>query len=225
MIDRETIQSELRSFFPFPVALQPEDPRVTQKVFRYTSIKYYNWNLTITFSQSTLPEHLCNWRQSLSSSAQSSPCYAATAPSSVENRFPCSRAFNVGNRKKSPGCQVWTVRRMGQQLHSSPPQKIQCQMGGMGRGIVMVQQDAPSAALGRFSGNFWRTCGRATVVYHCAVTVLWCLSGIVATWPPAAKKMSTIFFPTLFAIFTLTGRSSLGNTQTDEWHFVSGSHW
>ena len=34
--------------------------RVTQKVFRYTSIKWYNWNLTITFSHSTLPEHLCN---------------------------------------------------------------------------------------------------------------------------------------------------------------------
>ena len=34
--------------------------RVTQKVFRYSSIKYYNWNLTITFYQSTLPEHLCN---------------------------------------------------------------------------------------------------------------------------------------------------------------------
>ena len=34
--------------------------RVTQIFFRYTSIKYYNWNLTITFYQSTLPEHLCN---------------------------------------------------------------------------------------------------------------------------------------------------------------------
>ena len=34
--------------------------RVTQKVFRYTSIKYYNWNVTITFSQSILPQYLCN---------------------------------------------------------------------------------------------------------------------------------------------------------------------
>ena len=39
-----------------------------------------------------------------------------------------------------------TVRRMGQQLHRSPPQKINSQMGGMGRGIVMVQQDAPQSS-------------------------------------------------------------------------------
>ena len=79
-----------------------------------------------------------HWRQSLSYSAQSSPWYAATASSSVENCFSRSRAFTVGNRKKSPGGQVWTVRRMGQQLHRSTPQKIHCQIGGIERGTVMV---------------------------------------------------------------------------------------
>ena len=53
---------------------------------------------------------------------------------------------SVGNRKKSPRCQVWTARRMGQQLHRSLPQKIYCQMDDMGRGIVMVQQDAPQSS-------------------------------------------------------------------------------
>ena len=113
-----------------------------------------------------------HWHQSLSSSAQSSPWYAATASSSVENCFPRSRAFTVGNRKKSLGCQIWTVRRMGQLLHRSPPQKIHCQIGGMGRGIVMVQQDAPQSSSWSLFSQFWRTYGRATVVYHCAVTVL-----------------------------------------------------
>ena len=88
-------------------------------------------------------KHRC---QSLSYSAQSSPWYTATTFSDAENHFPGSRAFIVGNRKKSPGCQVWTVRRVGQQLHRSPPQKIHCQMGGMDRGIVTVQQDAPQSS-------------------------------------------------------------------------------
>ena len=78
-----------------------------------------------------LNHELKHWRQSLSSGAHSSPWYAATTSSSVENRFPRSRAFTVGNRKKSPGCQVWTVRRMGQQLHRGPPHKIHCQIGGI----------------------------------------------------------------------------------------------
>ena len=105
-----------------------------------------------------------HWHQSLSSSAQSSPWYAATTSSDVENCFPCSRAFTVGNRKKSPGCQVWTVRRMDEQLHRSPSQKIHCQMGGVGRGIVMVQQDATqSSSWALFSQcleNLWEgNCG------------------------------------------------------------------
>ena len=95
-----------------------------------------------------------HWHQSLSSSAQSSPWCSATASSSFENRFSRSRTFTVGNRKKSPGCEVWTVRRMGQQLHRSPPQKIHCQIGGMGRGIVMVQQDVPQSSSRALSSQF-----------------------------------------------------------------------
>ena len=57
-----------------------------------------------------------------------------------------------------------------------------------------------SPALEHFSRNFWRTCGRATVVYHwycCHMTT-------------CNKESEHHFFPTLFALFTLTGRSSLG---------------
>ena len=64
-------------------------------------------------------------------------------------------------------------KEMGQQLHRSPPQKIHCKMGGMGRGIVMVQQDAPQSSSWvlflQFLENLW---GGGTVVYHYAVTVL-----------------------------------------------------
>ena len=146
------------------------------------------------------------------------PVYRAPLgmPSGVENRFPGSQAFTTGNRKQSPRCEVWAVRRVGQLLHRNPPQKIHCQMGVMGRSIVMVQQDVPQssswALFSQFLGNLWECKCGVPLCSHCPLLLKW----YVATRPPAAKKVSTIFFPTLFALFTLTGRSSLGNPQTDE---------
>ena len=57
----------------------------------YTTIKYYNWNLTITFSQSTLPEHLCN----VASSRTTIGCTGASHCQAV-HRAPlvcCNRIF------------------------------------------------------------------------------------------------------------------------------------
>ena len=142
-----------------------------------------------------------HWHQSLSYSAQSSPWYAATASSSVENRFPRSGAFTVGNRKKSPGCQVWTVRRMGPQLHRSPLQKIHCQMGGMGRGIVMVQQVAPqssSCALSsQFLENLWEgKCG-VPLCSLCPLVLKWYCCHMTT----CSKESEHHFLPNTFCSF------------------------
>ena len=141
------------------------------------------------------------WRQSISSSAKSSPWYAATTSSSVENRFPCSRAFTVRNRKKSPGCQVWTVRRMRQQLHRSPPHKIHCQMGGMGRGIVMVQQDAPQSSswvlFSQFLETLWEGNCRVPLCRHCPLILNWYCCHMTT----CSKESEHHFLPNTFCSF------------------------
>ena len=140
-------------------------------------------------------------RQSLSSSAQSSPWYAATRSSGTENHFPGSQAFTVGNRKKSSRCQIWTVRRTGQQLQRSPPQKIHRQMGGMGRGIVMVQQDAPEfsswALFSQFLENLWEgNCG-VQLYSHCPLMLKWYCCHMTT----CSKESKHHFLPNTFCSF------------------------
>ena len=142
-----------------------------------------------------------HWRQSLSFSAQGSPWYVATMSSGVENRFPRSRAFTVGNRKKSPGCQFWTVRRMGQQLHRSPPHKIHCLMGGMGRGIVMVQEDAAQsnswALFSQFLENLWEgNCGVPLYSYRPLMLKWYCCH-----MTTCSKESEHHFLPITFCSF------------------------
>ena len=142
-----------------------------------------------------------HWCQSLSSSAQSSPWYTVTVSSSVKNRFPCSRALTVGNRKKSPRYQVWTVRRMGQQLHGSPPQKIHCQMGGMGRGIVMVQLDAPKSSSWALFSQFFKNLSEG----NCGVPLcsLWplILKLYCCHMSTCSKERGHYFLPNTFCSF------------------------
>ena len=95
-----------------------------------------------------------HWCQSLSSSAQGSPWYAANMPSGVENRFPVSLAFTVGNRKKSPRCQVWTIRRMGQQLHRSPLRKPIIKWVAWAEALSLYNRMPLSPALGCFLAIF-----------------------------------------------------------------------
>ena len=65
----------------------------------------------------------------------------------------------------------------GSTAAQEPPQKIHCQMGGMGRGIVMVQQDAPHssswALFSQFLGNLWEgNCG-VPLCSHCPLMLKW----------------------------------------------------
>ena len=63
------------------------------------------------------------------------------------------------------------------------------------------------------------TCGKQTVVYHSALTVLRSSSAIVATWPVLPTNVATIFFKVLRERTTLVGFGSFWKTQiVDCWN-------
>ena len=154
-------------------------------------------------------------------SAQDSPWYTATTPSGVENHFPGSRAFTTGNRKGVPGLDC---KEDGSTATQNSPSENPLSNGWHGHRHFHCATECPSVQL---LGTFLTISGEPVggQLWCTTVQSLFFDAQVVATWPPAAKKVSTIFFPTLFALFTLRGQSSLGNTQTDEWCFVSEWHW
>ena len=109
-----------------------------------------------------------HWRQSLSS-VHRTPLGILQPRLQVLKTT--SQAVGPSPQGIERGCQVSTVRRMGQQLHRIPPQKIHCQMGGMGIGIFIVQQNAPQSSswvlFSQFLGNLWEgNCG-VPLCSHC----------------------------------------------------------
>ncbi len=58
-----------------------------------------------------------------------------------------------------------------------------------------------------------------------ALTVRLSSSSTVAVWPDLLKKVVTILFAVLRLRLNFTGTCSKGNSQTDDWAFVSGSNW
>ena len=115
-----------------------------------------------------------HWRQSLSSSAQSSPWYAATASSNVENRIPRSRAFTIWNRKKSPGY----CKEDGTTAAYEPPSENSLSNGWHGQRHCHGATGCPSvqsswALFSQFLESLWEgNCG-VPLCSHCPLMLKW----------------------------------------------------